>query len=60
MPGEEKSPLIDFLLIILAAIFSVTAVAYAAYNLALAFIPLLCAFLFFLMFMAVKGVIGGQ
>ena len=62
MPGdrEKSSVMIDFLLILLTAGFSVTAVVYASEDFFTAVIPLACALLFFTMYMASKGVIGGQ
>ena len=60
MPGEEKSPIIDVLLIMITAGFSVTAVAYTVDSFIKALIPFICALMFFAMYMASKGVIGGK
>lgn len=62
MPGEEEksSPILDVLLIILTAAFSTAGVVYAVDDYIQAIIPLMCALMFFAMYMASKGVIGGH
>ncbi len=60
MPPRESSPIVDILLIILTATFAFIAVGYALTNMLSSLIPLACTCLFFAMYMAHKGVIGGH
>ena len=60
MPPPESSPLIEALLILITTGFAVTAVVFTTTSILNALIPLICTILFFTMFMAHKGVIGGQ
>ena len=59
-PPRETSPLVDIILIVLTATFAFIAVGYALTNMLSSLIPLACTCLFFTMYMAHKGVIGGH
>ena len=60
-PEEDKShPLLDAILILITAGFAVTAVVYVSESFMMALIPLLCALMFFAMYLAHKNVIGGR
>ena len=59
MPGDERSPIIEVLLILITAGFAVSAVAYASHDVINSLIPLACALMFFAMYLAHTNVIGG-
>ena len=59
-PPRETSPIVDILMVVLTATFAFIAVGYAVSNLLSALIPLACTVLFFCMYLAHKGVIGGH
>ena len=59
MPCDERSPIIEVLLILITAGFAVAAVIYASDDVLSSFIPLACSLMFFAMYLAHTNVIGG-
>lgn len=59
VPGDERHPIVEVLLILITAGFAVAAVAYASEDILSSLIPLACALMFFAMYLAHTNVIGG-
>ncbi|MBI5000140.1 MAG: hypothetical protein HZB92_01230 [Euryarchaeota archaeon] len=57
---RESSPLLDIILILIMTGFAITAVVFTTSSFFNALIPLICTILFFVCYLANKGVIGGQ